>query len=271
MKITMLGTGHALVTRCYNTCFIISNDDNKNFLVDSGGGNQILSNIEKAGLKLEDIHEIFVTHKHIDHILGMIWIIRITAQHMNLKIYVGDLNIYANDDVLDVLLDICRKLLLPYQFDFIGKRIHLIELKDGFETEIINNKIRFFDIHSNRTKQLGFNIFMNDGQKLTCCGDEPFHEIYYDYAKNSDWLLHEAFCLYSEAEIYKPYEKNHSTVKDACENAEKLNVKNLVIYHAEDNNLENRKNLYIQEAVKFFNGNIFVPYDLEVIELNSKV
>ena len=32
MKITMLGTGNALTTEYYNTCFIISDND-KNFLV----------------------------------------------------------------------------------------------------------------------------------------------------------------------------------------------------------------------------------------------
>ena len=41
MKITMLGTGHATVTKCYNTCFTIS-ENGKHFLVDAGGGNGIL-------------------------------------------------------------------------------------------------------------------------------------------------------------------------------------------------------------------------------------
>ena len=38
MKITMLGTGNALVTRCYNTCFVMDNGTDK-LLVDAGGGN----------------------------------------------------------------------------------------------------------------------------------------------------------------------------------------------------------------------------------------
>ena len=37
MKLTMLGTGNAVVTNCYNTCFVLS-DDGKYFLVDGGGG-----------------------------------------------------------------------------------------------------------------------------------------------------------------------------------------------------------------------------------------
>ena len=30
--------------------------------------------------------------------------------------------------------------------------------------------------------------------------------------------MHEAFCLDAEQDIFKPYEKKHSTVKSVCEN-----------------------------------------------------
>ena len=49
------------------------------FLVDAGGGNGILSQLDKAGITLESIHNIFVTHAHNDHILGMVWMIRMIA------------------------------------------------------------------------------------------------------------------------------------------------------------------------------------------------
>ena len=37
MKLTMLGTGNALVTECYNTCFVLEENE-KYFMVDGGGG-----------------------------------------------------------------------------------------------------------------------------------------------------------------------------------------------------------------------------------------
>ncbi len=270
MKIIMLGTGHALVRECYNTCFVIS-DASGNFLVDAGGGNLILHRLKHAGISVDDIHDVFVTHKHIDHVLGMIWLIRIIAQDMNRGVYSGNTRIFGNDDVLSVLLEMCEKLLLPYQFAFVGSRIIFRQVNDGEICEILGRDVRFFDIGSNRTKQFGFNMFARDGRKfLTCCGDETFHESYYDYAQGSDWLLHEAFCLSSKAEICKPYEKNHSTVKDACENAARLGAKNLLIYHASDENILTRREDYTREAREFFHGNIFVPYDLEVIDLGEE-
>ena len=80
-------------------------------------------------------------------------------------------------------------------------------------------------------------------------------------------VLHEAFCLYNQADIFHPYEKYHSTVKDACQFAEKLKVKNVVLYHSEDQNIENRKELYTKEGKAYFSGKIYVPNDLETIEL----
>lgn len=119
----MLGTGNALVTKCYNTCFTIHTPQTM-LLVDAGGGNGILAQLEKAAIKLDDVHHIFITH-----------------------------------------------------------------------------------------------------------------------------------------------EKSHVTVKDAAENAEPLGVKNLVIYHTEDKNITHRKELYTAEAELYYRGNVFVPEDLETIEL----
>ena len=106
-----------------------------------------------------------------------------------------------------------------------------------------------------------------DGKKLTCCGDEPYNECEEKYAVNSTWLLHEAFCLYSQADKFKPYEKHHSTVKDACELAQKLGAENLILYHTEDKNISRRKELYTAEGKPYYNGNLLIPDDLETIEL----
>ena len=66
-QIIMLGTGNAGVTRCYNTCFAILTTENV-LLVDAGGGNGILVQLEKAAIAIERIHDMFVTHAHTDHI-----------------------------------------------------------------------------------------------------------------------------------------------------------------------------------------------------------
>ena len=63
MDITMLGTGNAMVTECYNTCFVLRDGD-KHLLVDGGGGNTVLSQLKKAGC--EDRREL-PYHKMLLH------------------------------------------------------------------------------------------------------------------------------------------------------------------------------------------------------------
>ena len=82
-RITMLGTGAALVTKIYNTCFTLSDDaSGEHFLVDGGGGNGILRQLELAGISELNIHHAFISHNHSDHILGLVWMVRAISQHM---------------------------------------------------------------------------------------------------------------------------------------------------------------------------------------------
>ncbi len=262
----MLGTGSATVTDCYNTCFLLKEGESS-FLADGGGGNGILTQLKKAGEDLKNIHDIFVTHKHIDHILGVIWVVRVISQKMNQGKYKGDLNIYAHKELMEILENMLYTLIREKETKLIGKRVHLICVEDGEEKTILQKKTVFFDIHSTKAKQFGFTMNLADGVRLTCCGDEPYKEAAEKYVKGSKWLMHEAFCLYSQADIFKPYEKHHSTVLEACRTARRLGVENLILYHTEDKNIVDRKRLYTEEGRKEFSGNLYVPEDLETIEL----
>ena len=73
---------------------------------------------------------------------------------------------------------------------------------------------------------------------------------------------------WKETEKFKPYEKRHSTALDAGKLAEDLGVKSLLLYHTEDSDLKNRKERYTKEAAMHFTGKVFVPEDLEGIDLN---
>lgn len=264
----VLGTGNATVTRCYNTCFAIQNSNKEFFMVDTGGGNGILRILEDMNIDMADIHHIFITHEHTDHLLGIVWMIRVIATRMKNGKYDGDLMIYCHEDLVDTIITICRLTVQGKFFKMIGDRIHLIPVHDGETRQILNYPVTFFDIHSTKAKQYGFTTVLENGKRFTCCGDEPFNQDCMDYVKGSDWLTHEAFCLYSQRDTFKPYEKHHSTVKDACELAETLGISNLILWHTEDKNLAKRQELYLEEGQPHFSGRLFVPEDQTVILLD---
>lgn len=266
MKLTMLGTGNALVTKCYNTCFLLEDGDDC-LLVDAGGGNQILSRLEAVGKSFLDIHEIIVTHRHVDHIMGVIWMVRMIGQYMNSGKYVGDAFIYGHAEVLEQLKTISMMLIDKKSTKYIGNSLHFVPVADGECHTVMGHEVTFFDIHSTKAKQYGFSFAYGDGKRLVCLGDENYNETEELYARDADYLMCEAFCLYAERDIFKPYEKGHSTVMDACKLAKDLGVQNLILYHTEDKNIQNRKDLYTKEGKPYFDGDLLVPDDLESIEI----
>lgn len=265
-KLHILGTGNAMVTECYNTCFAIE-EDGKYFMTDTGGGNGILVQLKHAGIGIGDLEHLFISHNHIDHILGAIWIIRAYGayvtnrrDHMNLKIY-------AHEGVVEILNSMIKMLLNQKQAKSLEGKLDIVTIKDGDKISVYNWTLKFFDILSTKDKQFGFNMKLSSGKKLVFLGDEPYRDEFESFTSGADYLLHEAFCLYSERETFKPYVKHHVTVKEACENGSKLNVKNLILYHTEDKNYNNRKELYSTEGRAYYNGNLLVPDDLDVITL----
>jgi ribonuclease Z len=256
-----------MTTKCYNTCFALAVENSEYILVDAGGGNGILNNLEKADIDVAAIHNAFITHSHSDHILGIIWIIRKIGMYMHAGKYEDNLNIYGHAEVIRDILTLARVVLTPGIIQLFGQRIILCPVEDAQKENLAGLDFIFFDIHSTKARQFGFNVQLKNGRMLTNIGDEPYHPLCRQYVQNCDWLLCEAFCLYKDRDIFKPYEKHHSTVKDACELAEKLGIKNLVLWHTEDQNLQRRQELYTSEGRRYYSGNLWVPDDLDVIVL----
>ena len=274
-QITMLGTGNATVSQIYNTCFVLQTSSTL-MLVDAGGGNGILSQLKKANVQISDIRHLFVTHAHTDHVLGVIWVIRMVAQY---KGYEGLLHVYGNDKVMKVIKTIIDMILAKKQLAKVAERVVFHQLEDGDCFEVGDMKLECFDIQSTKEKQFGFRAELpsssdDDASEnhakplvLACLGDEPYNEQNRRYIEGADWIMCEAFCLYADRDTFKPYEKCHSTALDAGKLAEELGVKNLILYHTEEKTLATRKENYTREADENFKGRIFVPDDLEVIDL----
>ena len=133
---------------------------------------------------------------------------------------------------------------------------------------LMGHSVRFFEPGPRDKKQLGFTIMLDNGSRLVYSGSGLLPESCFQYAEGADWLLHEAYCLHSQKDIYNPYEKGHCTVRDACETAAHLEIPNLILWQTEDDNIARRSELYSAEAKLYYKGRVHVPYDLESLELS---
>lgn len=263
-KVVMLGTGNGGTLDLYNTCFVIQNDSG-NFLVDTGGSIEIVKRLGQIGIALEEIKHIFISHSHTDHILGLIWMFkRLGRAAINGKLK-EKINIYCNDVVYEAIIGVSKYTLPEKLVKGVLDIVHFHVLKNDERVEINGVNYTFFDINARGTKQFGFECILN-GKRLVFLGDETLNSNLYNRVRGADYVMHEAFCLDSEENIFHAYEKNHSTVKTASEVMNSLKIKNLILYHTEDSHKDKRKELYLKEGKENFNGTIYVPDEFDVIE-----
>ena len=261
-RLLMLGTGNGGVTKLYNTCFVIQNSHG-NFLVDTGGSVEIINRLKHFDLSIENINSIFISHQPMDHILGFIWIykklIKINPES-GLKI-----NVYCNDKVYEAITGVVKLIIPQNLINLVSPMLNFYIVNDNETININGVDYTFFDIKARGDKQYGFECRLSN-KRFIFLGDETINEELYSKIENADYVTHEAFCLDSEETIFKAYEKNHATVKAICERLNNLNIKNLILYHTEETH-PNRQILYTQEGKKYFDGNLLVPNDLDIIEI----
>ncbi len=214
-KIIMLGTGNGVAMNLYNTCFVIQNDIG-NFLVDTGGSIEIIKRLNEVGIDFKEIHNIFISHSHTDHVLGLIWLFRKISLVIKMGETIEPINIYCNDVAYNSIKEIL-KYFFPIKFiELIDSLVNYIVLDDGDKYSINGINYTFFDIKAKSTKQFGFECILNN-KKLLFLGDETLNPVLYDRFKRFDYVMHEAFCLDSEEKIYHAFLKKHSTTKSVSE------------------------------------------------------
>lgn len=266
-KLHILGTGTALVTKYINSSLILENEQGL-FLIDGTGGSEILKIFEKSSFDWVNLKAAYISHEHTDHILGMVWVVRMIAFMMNLGQYENEFTVYGNEVALGKLLNICKMVLQKSEVARLEKQIRFQTIQNRQEISLMGYLFTFYDILSTKATQFGFHLVYDGDKRLMFMGDEPYRGDADDLIRDSDWLISEAYCLYQDRERLTPYKYHHGTVREAAEIAEKFRVKNLILWHTEDfTDPSMRKHAYSSEARKYFLGNVFVPDDGEVITI----
>ena len=205
--------------------------------------------------------KIFLSHYDNDHILGIVPLVRSfhrAPEPMNRSIFCSVETKKAIDSLFSYVASHHYKAAQPY--------LNFIIIEDRMEYNLNGWQLTFFDVKSPGRPEFGCKITFEDRESIAFLGDEPLREHYLDVVRGSDILIHEAFCLDKDQARFRPHEKNHSTAKEAAENASRINPKTLILFHTEDRTIDTRKVEYMKEAKQYFKGDVFVSMDGDTFE-----
>lgn len=262
-RVIFLGTAGTIPSAERNTSAIFVQYSNYRLLFDCGEGTQ--KQIISARLGFRNLDNVFITHMHTDHFIGVFGLIETLSLNGRKK----EMNFYTpNPEILRTLFEI-------FGYDKLDYPINVKKARDGdeirfkgfkilvFKTEHIVPSVGYAMIEDDTKKfekekaislgippgpiyaklKSGESVYwsgelitpemvlgeLKKGRKIVYTGDTRPCEKTIEVAMNADLLIHDASL--SEDMKEKALESGHSTAKEAGEVARRANVKKLILTH----------------------------------------
>ena len=303
IELTFLGTASAIPTKTRNHTSIVLKVYDRTILFDCGEATQRqIMNAHISPMKIDDI---YITHLHGDHILGLPGIIQSLAFRGRTR----PLNIYGPKGIVE-LIDHIRKLgYFAIEYDLIVNEIidddTVIYQQNNFLVKamkmkhtVTNYAYKIEEIKQPKflrpkaielgvppgplfgKLQAGESVTVNgreilpeqvlgpprEGVKLVFSGDTIPQENMIYFAKNADVLIHEA--TFGNDFKEKAMEKGHSIAEDVALIAKHANVEQLVLTHL-SNRYTSAKELE-DEAKEIFENTVYAEDFMTIIVENKR-
>jgi len=220
-QVILLGSGAALSDEYREHMFMIVRGKKESIMIDCGGSP--IARLTKAGVPLDSIDRLILTHHHPDHLYG-------------LSVFLLDLWLAGRKKVLHIYglaetLRAARGMMHAFEwelwFDFGFFPVEFHTVKKSSPRPIIETPD--FSVTTAMTQHLLPTIatrFYNKttGRAAVYTSDTEECDAVVDFARGADLLLHEA------TTISKPA-RGHSSAEQAGAQAQRAGVKKLVLVH----------------------------------------
>lgn len=266
MKIKFHWVWAALNQTMDNTYFLIEDLDNK-LQVDCGWGLWLAQKINKQEISFENI---FITHKHTDHLL---WFFTLTRLIRSWKIKY--LNVFCSVDVEKTIRWVIDLMNISAWIKALKEwKISFINIDKKKEINIQNYKIEPINLNSEKIEQYWF-LLTYKTKKILFLWDEAIWILdREDLEKFNqvDYLICESLCpeFMTIENWWKVDNKKiyHITAREAWKIWTKFNTKNLILIHTLENIPWNRQEVLKKEANIEYKWNIIVPNEWDILEIN---
>jgi ribonuclease Z len=247
-RLTVLGSGFAIASQFQENAHLLVQSDQHTVLIDCG--NNPVGKLQQAGVSINQITDLILTHAHADH-MGALPLLLMDMWLCKRK---SPLNIYGLDYTLEkarALLDIFTWKNWAEMFPVVFHSI----ADDGMQSLIKADDLLISAILvKHLIPTVGLRIVFPHTQKIFAysCDTEPCPNVL-TLAKGADILIQEA----------AGPAKGHTSPEEAGTNAREAKVHSLVLIHYDSGRAESD---LISEAHKQFNGEVLAAKDLMQFE-----
>jgi ribonuclease Z len=251
-----LGSGDALNPERAQTSLAVPLSGGETMLFDASSGTVLLGRLAAAGIPLESVRHLFVSHRHFDHVGGLAPLLTALAATPE-----ASLTVHAASETLPALRSFLG-LTIPGVEGWLGKRLGWHELVLGEPTGVGETEIAPFAINHG-LECVGFRLALPGSVAVFAIDTRPSQEII-ERAGGADLLVHDAYGPESVAE--RAHAVGHSTATEAGEAARAAGVRHLILTHLRSSRFVDPEAL-VAEAEAAFGGPVDAARDLDVFDL----
>jgi ribonuclease BN (tRNA processing enzyme) len=251
-ELLILGSGGWIPTKKRQTCSYVYKTENTIILLDAGSG---ISNLQDHPDLLNDYKTInlILSHYHIDHIVGLSYLLNWIKEDQNLVIWAPGNELYkkSSEELISTFVG------FPYFSRPIKKFSQKVSILDytlnGFQIEGINIKI-----NPQQHSDPSFGIQLDNN--LYYATDTNVSEKTFELSQNCELLLHECWDLLPVSR------SKHSSLQELIEVSSNYKNKSIGLIHLNPNWTEQEE--INANKMLINNSNIFLAYDGNKIEFD---
>ncbi len=251
-RVIFLGTGDPLSEERAQTSLAVPLRGGEAMLFDASSGTVLLRQLKAAGIPLESVRHLFISHRHFDHAGGLAPLLTALA-----ALPEAFITVYATTGTLEALKELLD-LTIPGVEGWLGERLRWTELEHGKPTTLGDARITPFEV-DHGMQCVGFRV-EQVGSTMVHAADTRPSQGTVEYAKNADLLVHEAYGPEDDAK--RAHAFGHSTAAEAGRVALDSGAKRLILTHFRESSFVDPAEL-AAEAASGFGGTVEAARDLD--------
>ncbi len=253
LKLIILGAGSIIPTPSrFSSGILVDSEEAGKLLLDIGPGT--IEKLRRINVNPNEIKAILITHLHIDHVADLLPLIKIRAydkEKSRLKVY-GPKGLRQ---FLDLLLRDHRL------FGYLSRLgcIDLIDIREFWRGSTDLNNVKIYFTNVEHFNGVAYRLEL-EGRSIVYSGDTGPDPNLIELARGCDVLIHE--CSFPAEKLLG----KHTSDRDLIRITEEIGPKILIVVHLYPE-MEEKVRELVDGLREVFDGEIYVPKDLDVVEV----